>query len=114
MVKAIEESKHLPVRGVEDSEMSEEGGGDVVKRHVRPDFIPTGYEVEDIDVFVEFGDMVDVGQIRSPHMLKLLDVEHVVEYEVGQQKREQCVDLAVQTCKQACERKRPIALDIAS
>lgn len=62
VMQCVGEGKDTPVRtsALQHSEMSQVRRRDMVKRHVLADYLPLADEEKDVDVLVDFGEVVDV------------------------------------------------------
>jgi hypothetical protein len=65
MMQCIRQPKDSPIitRAMQDTEISQIRSRDVMESHVLSDELCLGDEVEDVDVFVELGPMVDQSNV---------------------------------------------------
>ena len=117
MVNAVQNGEQLPIRGVEYPKKGQERHRDVVKGHVRTNLCACSDEKEDIDVLVEFGQVIDVSQVggfEAQARDLFLEVEDIVEAEIAQTDREQCVKLIIQTSERSYKTESSIPGNKAS
>lgn len=114
MVEAVEKGEQLPVGGVENSEIREERSRQVVECHVWSNDLAISHEVEDVDVLVEFGEVIDVSQVLALDRIQRMKVKYVVQYQAREPEREDGIELAVQRRGGPRNREWPLALDIPS